>query len=62
MLKRLLRYLLNYKSNIFLVVLAQLLYAVFSIFTLSMVVPFLSVLFGQVDQVAVKPEFSLTAR
>lgn len=62
MLKRLLRYLLNYKSNIFLVVLAQLLYAVFSIFTLSMVVPFLSVLFGQVDQVAVKPEFSLTVR
>ena len=62
MLKRLLRYLLNYKSNIFLVVLAQLLYAVFSIFTLSMVVPFLSVLFGQVDQIAVKPEFSLTAR
>ena len=62
MLKRLLRYLLNYKSNIFLVVLAQLLYAVFSIFTLSMIVPFLSVLFGQVDQVTVQPEFSLSAR
>jgi subfamily B ATP-binding cassette protein MsbA len=62
MLKRLLRYLLNYKSNIFLVVLAQLLYAVFSIFTLSMIVPFLSVLFGQVDQVTVRPEFSLTTR
>ncbi len=62
MLKRLLRYLLNYKGNIVLVVLAHLLYAVFSIFTLSMIVPFLSVLFEQVEQVAVRPEFSLTSR
>ena len=62
MLKRLLRYLLNYKTNIVLVVLAHLLYAIFSIFTLSMVVPFLSVLFGQVQEVTARPEFSLTSR
>ncbi len=62
MLKRLLRYLLNYKANIFLVVLAHLFYAVFSIFTLSMIVPFLSVLFEQVQQVTARPEFSLTSR
>ena len=62
MLKRLLRYLLNYKTNIVLVVLAHLLYAIFSIFTLSMVVPFLSVLFGQVQEVTTRPEFSLTSR
>lgn len=62
MLKRLLRYLLNYKANIVLVVLAHLFYAVFSIFTLSMIVPFLSVLFEQVQQVTARPEFSLTSR
>lgn len=62
MLKRLLRYLLNYKANIVLVVLAHLMYAIFSIFTLSMVVPFLSVLFEQVQPVTVRPEFSLTSR
>ena len=62
MLKRLLRYLRNYKSNIVLVILAHLLYAVFSIFTLSMVVPFLSVLFEQVQQVSTRPEFTFTSR
>ena len=62
MLKRLLRYLRNYKANIAWVVLAQLFYAVFSIFTLSMVVPFLSVLFEQVQGVGSRPEFALSVR
>jgi len=42
--------------------LVNVLYAFFSIFTLSLIVPFLSVLFGQVQQVAVKPSFALTSR
>lgn len=62
LLKRLLRYLRNYKLNIVLVALAHLLYAVFSIFTLSLIVPFLSVLFEQVQHVATRPEFSFTSR
>ncbi len=39
-----------------------MLYALFSIFTLSMIVPFLSVLFDQVQQVLVRPSFSMTSR
>jgi ABC-type multidrug transport system fused ATPase/permease subunit len=62
LLKRLLRYLTGYKGLIFLVVVANLLYAVFSIFTLSMVIPFLSVLFDQVTPVTTRPAFSLTSR
>ncbi len=61
LLKRLLRYLTAYKGNIMLVVLVNFLYAVFSVFTLSMVVPFLTVLFGQVAPVTVRPSFSLSA-
>lgn len=45
-----------------LVVVANLLYALFSIFTLSMVVPFLSVLFDQVNVVTTRPSFALTSR
>lgn len=60
LLKRLLRYILNYKANIGLVLIANLLYAVFSIFTLTMLVPFLSVLFGQVQQVVARPSFTLS--
>ncbi len=60
-LKRLLGYLRGYKANIVAVVFVNLLYAVFSVFTLSMVVPFLSVLFQQVDTVSVKPVFSFSS-
>lgn len=62
LLRRLLRYLRHYKSNIAFAIVANLLYALFSIFTLSMIVPFLSVLFNQVQQVTARPEFSLTSR
>ncbi len=61
-LKRLLGYLRGYKANIVAVAFVNLLYAFFSVFTLSMVVPFLSVLFQQVETVAVKPDFSFSSR
>lgn len=61
-LKRLSRYLGNYKANIAGVLLVNVLYAFFSIFTLGLIVPFLSVLFGQVEPMVAKPEFSLTSR
>lgn len=59
---RLLGYLPKYKLAIFLTLVANLLYAVCSVFTLGMIVPFLSVLFEQVQQVTVRPTFSLSAR
>ena len=62
LLKRLSRYLGRYKANIVAVLLVNVVYAFFSIFTLSLIVPFLSVLFGQVHQVAAKPDFALTSR
>lgn len=58
--QRLLRYLLAYKGNIALVVVVNFLYAIFSVFTLSMVVPFLAVLFEQVAAVTSRPEFSFS--
>ena len=61
-LGRLLQYLKNYKLQIALILLVQLLYAFFSIFTLTLLVPFLQVLFNQVDTVTVRPEFSFTPR
>ncbi len=60
--KRLIRYLRKYRAKILVVLLVNILYAFFSIFTLSMIVPFLSVLFDQVQQVVVRPSFSLTSR
>lgn len=62
LLKRLSRYLGKYKGHIAAVLLVNVVYAFFSIFTLGLIVPFLSVLFEQVEQVAAKPEFSLTSR
>ena len=50
-LGRLLKYLKNYKLQIVLILLVQLLYAFFSIFTLTLLVPFLQVLFHQVETV-----------
>lgn len=60
--KRLLHYLIPYKKNIVLIFLFNLCYAVFSVFSLSMVAPFLSVLFGDATGVTVRPEFSLSVR
>lgn len=61
-LKRLLHYLVPYKKNIVLIFLFNLCYAIFSVFSLSMVAPFLSVLFGDATSITVRPEFSLSVR
>ena len=59
-LGRILKYLKNYKLQIALILFVQLLYAFFSIFTLTLLVPFLQVLFHQVEPVTVRPDFSFT--
>jgi len=59
-LGRILKYLKNYKLQIALILIVQFLYAIFSIFTLTLLVPFLQVLFGQVEPVTAKPDFSLS--
>ncbi|MBQ7734746.1 MAG: ABC transporter ATP-binding protein, partial [Bacteroidales bacterium] len=60
---RLIRYIFPYKKNILLIFLFNLLYSFFSVFSLSMVAPFLSVLFGSGESVTVRPVFdgSVTA-
>lgn len=60
--KRILRYLIPFKKNIVLIFLCNLCYAVFSVFSLSMVAPFLSVLFGKAQGVTVKPDITLSVR
>lgn len=60
LLKRLIRYLFPFKKYIIIILFANLLYAFFSLFSLTMIAPFLSVLFGQVDPIATRPEFSLS--
>lgn len=59
-LGRIFKYLKNYKLQIALILVVQLLYAFFSIFTLTLLVPFLQVLFHQVDAVTARPEFSFS--
>ena len=61
-LGRLLKYLKNYKLQIALILFVQFLYAIFSIFTLTLLVPFLQVLFGQVEPVTTRPAFSLSPK
>ena len=58
--KRLIRYVFPFKGNIVLILLFNLLYSLFSIFSLTMVVPFLSVLFGQTEKIAEKPELAFS--
>ena len=59
-LGRIFKYLKNYKLQIAFILFVQLLYAFFSIFTLTLLVPFLQVLFHQVEAVTVRPEFSFS--
>lgn len=59
---RILKCLKNYKLQIVLILFVQLLYAVFSIFTLTLLVPFLQVLFRQVEPVTAMPDFSFSSR
>ncbi len=58
---RLFRHVFPYKLDIIFILIFNFLYSIFSIFSLSMVVPFLSVLFGQTEAVTVKPAFELSA-
>lgn len=57
---RLLKYMLNYKRYIFLNIFFNLLYIFFNLFSVVMVVPFVSILFGLVDAPSTLPEFSLS--
>ena len=59
--RRVLTYLRDFKINIVLIFVFNLCYAVFSVFSLSMVAPFLSVLFGNGTMVTERPELSLNA-
>ena len=59
-LRRIFKYLKNYKLQIALILFVQLLYAFFSIFTLTLLVPFLQVLFHQVEPITVRPAFSFS--
>ncbi len=58
---RLFRHVFPYKADIAFILIFNFLYSIFSIFSLSMVVPFLSVLFGQTEAVTVKPTFEISA-
>ncbi|MCL2435669.1 MAG: ABC transporter ATP-binding protein/permease [Lentimicrobiaceae bacterium] len=55
-----LKYTLRYKSNMAFMALANLFYSVFHVFSLALLIPFLSVLFQQVEPIAEKPEFAFS--
>ena len=59
--RRVLTYLRDFKINIVLIFFFNLCYAIFSVFSLSMVAPFLSVLFGNGATITERPDFSLNA-
>ena len=54
------KYALLYKINILLMLLSNILYSIFSVFSLALLVPFLSVLFQLVKPIAEKPELTLS--
>lgn len=56
---RVFKYILNYKKDIVLNVLSNLIYVFFSLFSFVMIIPFISVLFGVIDSPAQCPELSL---
>jgi len=57
---RILRYLIPYKWHVFINIFSNLLGAIFSLFSLAMLIPFLQLLFGNVPLVETKPVFELT--
>lgn len=57
---RLIKYIFPFKGNIVFIILFNILYSIFSIFSLSLVAPFLSVLFSQTQHITSKPELSLS--
>lgn len=56
---RVFKYILNYKKDIVLNVLSNLIYVFFSLFSFVMIIPFISVLFGVIEAPAQCPELSL---
>ena len=58
--KRALSYIIPYRANVFKTIVCNILYAFFSLFTLGMIVPFISLLFGLVEPVQVRPSFSFS--
>ena len=58
--KRALSYIIPYRANIFKSIICNILYAFFSLFTLGMIVPFISLLFGLAEPVRVRPPFSFS--
>ena len=57
---RLLRYVFPYKKNIVLIIFSNVLYSIFSVFSLTLIVPFLSVLFNQIEPISTIPELKLS--
>lgn len=59
---KILKYLYPYKFEVAVNIFSNLFGAIFSLFSLAMLIPFLQLLFGNVPLVEVKPEFALTAK
>ena len=59
---KLLKYLFPYKAHVGVNVVSNIFGALFSLFSLAMLIPFLQLLFGNVPLVDVKPEFELTTK
>ncbi|HOK60186.1 MAG TPA: hypothetical protein PK049_01125, partial [Tenuifilum sp.] len=59
---RILKYLYPFKWYVVINVFTNVLAAVFSLFSLAMLIPFLQLLFGTVPLVEVKPEFVISAK
>ncbi|MDR3046154.1 MAG: hypothetical protein LBU51_00885, partial [Bacteroidales bacterium] len=59
--KRLLCYIVFFKGKIVLVFVFNTLYALFSLFSYTMIVPFISVLFGNSEVITVRPEFAFSS-
>lgn len=57
---RLLRYIFPFKRNIALIIFSNVLYSIFSVFSLTLIVPFLSVLFKQIEPIPIAPETTFT--
>lgn len=53
-------YVKPYSSNVVISFVFNLLYSVFSVFTLGMIVPFISILFGVIEPVNIKPIFAFS--
>ena len=59
--RRSLQYLAPFKKNVALIFIFNIFYSIFAIFSFTMVIPFLSVLFGQSTVIELKPEFTFSS-